>query len=168
MVNIEKSPINGTLIWYYYICKREVWFISHGIEPNQEDENVLIGRLIHEEYYSKERKELLIDDKIKIDLIKGKELIGEIKKSSRYFKSAVMQLAFYLFYLEEVKGIKLRGVLLVPEERKKIEVKLTDSLREELKRAIVEIEEVVKSEKVPQLKRTPYCAKCAYKELCWS
>lgn len=168
MVDLKNSPVNGTLIWYYYICKRQVWFISHGIEPSQENEHILMGRLIHEEFYRHQRKELLIDGKIKIDLIRGRKLVGEIKKSSRYLKSAKMQLAFYLLYLKEVKGLKLKGVLLVPEERKNIEVELTEELERELERAIKEIEKVVKSEKVPELKKTPYCSKCAYRELCWS
>lgn len=168
MVNLKESPVNGTLIWYYYICKREVWFISHGIEPAQEAEELSIGRLIHEEFYLHEKKELLIDNKIKVDLIKGRKLIGEIKKSSRYLKSATMQLAFYLLYLEEVKGLKLKGILFIPEERKRIEINLTKELRKELYRAVKEIEEIVKRDKVPELKKTPYCSKCAYRELCWS
>jgi CRISPR-associated exonuclease Cas4 len=24
--------VNGTLIWYSYICEREVWLIGHGIK----------------------------------------------------------------------------------------------------------------------------------------
>ena len=82
---VEKELSNfiadGTLIWYYYICKREVWLIAHGIEPPQENEFISIGRLVHEEYYRKFKKELLVDNKIKIDILEGKKVIGEIKKS---------------------------------------------------------------------------------------
>jgi len=31
------QEITGTLIWYYYICPREVWLMAHELNPNQED-----------------------------------------------------------------------------------------------------------------------------------
>ncbi|HIP42776.1 MAG TPA: Dna2/Cas4 domain-containing protein, partial [Aquifex aeolicus] len=27
----SELSVNGTLVWYYHICKREVWLIGHGI-----------------------------------------------------------------------------------------------------------------------------------------
>ena len=161
-------PVNGTLIWYYYICKREVWFISHGIEPNQENDLIALGRLIHEEYYRRAPKEISIDNRIKIDLTEGGKVIGEVKKSSRYLKSAKMQLLFYIYYLEKTRGVKARGVLLIPEERKRIYLSLTSEDEKEIEKAIKEIEEILKSSKPPELKRTQYCKNCGYRELCWS
>ncbi|HHG74358.1 MAG TPA: Dna2/Cas4 domain-containing protein, partial [Persephonella sp.] len=58
--------IGGTLIWYYYICKREVWLIGHGIEPEQENDYIALGRHIHEIFYQRRKKELTIDNTIKI------------------------------------------------------------------------------------------------------
>ena len=169
---VEKSLknllVNGTLIWYYYICKREVWLLAHGIEPPQDNELISIGKLIHREYYKKHRRELMVDNKIKIDIFAGKRIIGEIKKSSRYLKSAKMQLAFYLYYLEVEKGKKAEGELLIPEERKRMKIILTDELREELKRAIFEIEKIVLNPKPPPTHRIKYCKNCAYREFCWS
>lgn len=168
MVDLQEFIANGTLIWYYYICKREVWFISHGIEPPQDNERIIIGRLIHEEFFNRKRKELFIDNKLKIDLLESRKVVGEIKKSSHYLKSATMQLLFYLFYLEAVKGQKLQGVLIIPEERKRIRVKLTEEKKKELLKAVKEIEEISKLPKAPELKKTKYCKSCAYQELCWS
>ncbi|WP_457678418.1 CRISPR-associated protein Cas4 [Thermovibrio sp.] len=168
MVDLKRFTANGTLIWYYYTCKREVWFISHGIEPPQDNEKITVGRLIHEEFFKRKKKEVFIDGKLKIDLLENKKIVGEIKKSSRYLKSAVMQLLFYLFYLEEVKGEKLEGVLVIPEEKKRIKVKLTDTGKQELVKAIKEIEEIVKLPRAPKLKESKYCKSCAYRELCWS
>jgi len=159
---------NGTLIWYYYICKREVWFISHGIEPNQESDLISIGRLIHENSYRKLRKELLIDGKIKVDILKNKKIVGEVKKSSKYLKSAKMQLAFYLYYLKEVKGIKAKGELLIPEEKKAILVELNSEIEAEIKKAVVEIERISQLPKPPSVTKTHFCRNCAYRELCWS
>ena len=50
--------------------------------------------------------------------------MGEIKKSSRFEKVAIMQLAFYLYRLKE-KGISVEGELLIPKERRKVPIKLT-------------------------------------------
>jgi hypothetical protein len=36
--------VNGTLIWYYYICKRQVWLMAHALVPDQEDDNIRQGR----------------------------------------------------------------------------------------------------------------------------
>jgi len=167
-LELKELAVNGTLIWYYYICKREVWLIAHGIEPPQENELISIGRLIHEEYYKKFKKELFVDNKIKIDILEGKKVIGEVKKSSKYLESAKMQLAFYLYYLKTTKGKKLEGELLIPEERKRIRVKLIPELEKEVEKAVLEIEEIVKRPTPPPATKTKYCKNCAYREFCWS
>ncbi|GIX41985.1 MAG: CRISPR-associated protein Cas4 [Leptospiraceae bacterium] len=166
-MDILNENINGTLIWYYYICHREVWLIGHSIEPNQENDFIKIGRHIHEHFYKKQKKELLIDNKIKIDIIENKKVIGEIKKSSSFLKSARMQLAFYLYYLKQ-KGINLKGELLIPEERKKERVILTKEIEQELQDSIKKIKEILELKKPPKPVKIPYCKNCAYKELCWS
>ncbi len=74
--------ITGTDIWYYFICKRELWFIIRKIVPDQEDENVEIGRFLHEYYSNRGKKEVDIGSG-KIDRVKkvdGKLIIQEIKK----------------------------------------------------------------------------------------
>ncbi|WP_029522384.1 CRISPR-associated protein Cas4 [Persephonella sp. KM09-Lau-8] len=163
----ELQNINGTLIWYYYICPREVWLIGHGIEADQESDFLLLGKHIHEIFYKRQKKEFMIDNTIKIDILPSKKVIGEIKKSSKYLKSAKMQVAFYLYYLKQ-KGINIEGELLIPEERKKEKVKLTPNLEKELEEAIKEIKKILKMDRPPRPKKIPYCKNCAYKEMCWS
>jgi CRISPR-associated exonuclease Cas4 len=95
--------VGGTLIWYYFICKRQVWLISHQLTPDQDDTNIAIGRLIDRTAYEREKKELVVGSS-KMDIfsiIDGQLVIGEVKKSSRYRDSARMQLAFYLKELAE-------------------------------------------------------------------
>ena len=167
-MELEKILINGTLIWYYYICKREVWLIAHGIEAEQDNDFIAVGRLIHERRYRNKTKELLIDNKIKIDLLENRKVIGEIKKSSRFLKSAKMQLAFYLYYIKEQKGKLLTGELFIPEERKRIQVKLSKKLEEEIKKAIKEIERIINLPHPPPAKKVKFCRNCGYKEFCWS
>ena len=161
--------ITGTLVWYYFVCKREVWLMAHNIVPFPDDPFLELGRFLHEKSYLRDRKEVSIDN-LKFDLIKRKEgevLIGEVKKSSKFIKPAMMQLAFYLLKLKKEYGIKCRGILLIPSERKRIEVKLTEEIETELMNAIREIKTIVKMDHPPSPQRIPYCKNCAYHEFCW-
>lgn len=161
--------VTGTLIWYYYICKRQVWLLAHGIEPDQEDENIRIGRLIGETSYEREKKEIdIATGKFDVMRREGENLVvGEIKKSSRFVDSAGKQLLFYLFQLKEM-GIEARGELLVPEERKKFSFNLDEESEKEIKKAIKEIEKIVFTPLPPPGVKNKYCVKCAYADFCWS
>ena len=152
----------------YITEKKELLAVDNVSLSVEENEFISIGGLVHEEYYRKFKKELLVDNKIKIDILEGKKVIGEIKKSSKYLESAKMQLAFYLYYLKTVKGERLEGELLIPEERKRIRVKLTTELEKEIERAVWEIEQIVNSLTPPPATKTRYCKNCAYREFCWS
>lgn len=159
----------GTLIWYYYICPREVWLMARQMNPCQENPFIEIGRLISEESYKKEKKEVRIEN-IVIDVLKrsdGEIIIGEVKKSSRYLKSALMQISYYLYRLKKY-GIEIKGELLFPKEKKRIQVILTKEIESEITNAIEEIKRIVSLEKPPSLKKTKFCSKCGYKEFCWS
>ncbi|HQL67290.1 MAG TPA: CRISPR-associated protein Cas4 [Caldisericia bacterium] len=159
----------GTLIASYYVCKRELWFMGHEITPDQDDPFLSIGRYIEENFYKRERKFYDLDN-MKIDLVKkDKEniLICEVKKSSKYEKNIIMQLSFYLLKLKE-SGINAKGEILIPKERKKIPVFLTDEIERELKIAIKEIENIIKDENPPNKERIRFCTHCAYREFCWS
>ena len=111
--------VNGTLIWYYFICKRQVWLMSHGLEPNQDDSNIILGRFIHENSYLRNKKEVSVGN-IKIDVLNKKDgqvVLGEIKKSSKFIESAKMQLSYYLLELKR-HGLVGKGVLMIPKEKK--------------------------------------------------
>ncbi len=136
--------ITPTLIWYYYICPREVWLMAHEINPEQDNPLMEIGGLIHEDSYKREKKEISVGG-MKIDVIKkegGELVVGEVKKSSRFEQSAKMQLAYYLYNLKSI-GIKARGELLIPKEKKKIKVELNAELEAEIERAIKNINDII-------------------------
>jgi len=164
----SELSVNGTLVWYYHICKREVWLIGHGIEANQQSDFLLLGKHIQEIFYRKKRKEINIDNIIKIDLLPGGKVIGEVKKSSKYLESAKMQLAFYLYYMKYEKNVEIDGVLLFPEERKRIDVRLTEELERRVKETIEGIREILRLPKPPEVRKIPYCKNCAYKEFCFA
>jgi CRISPR-associated exonuclease Cas4 len=161
--------VGGTLIWYYFICKRQVWLISHQLTPDQDDTNIAIGRLIDRTAYEREKKELVVGSS-KMDIfsiIDGQLVIGEVKKSSRYRDSARMQLAFYLKELAE-RGIEATGELRFPEEKKRETIELDQKLIEELDRVERDILRIVYLDSPPAPEKIKWCRKCAYADFCWS
>lgn len=166
---VMDNQVTGTLIWYYYICKREVWLMAHNLVPDQEEENVKIGKLIGETSYSRDKKEIDLGN-AKIDLIRnedGQLIVGEVKKTSRFIESASKQLLFYLLQLKEM-GIEAKGELMVPEEKHKYEVVLTPENESELKGVINDIERIIAEDCPPPATKMKYCRNCAYNEFCWS
>lgn len=166
---MEEFKVGGTYIWYYCICKREVWLLAHGIEADQQDENMQMGNVIHESSYQRDSKEIQFKDS-KFDVISkdnGKLVVGEIKKSSKYLESAKMQLLFYLKELEE-SGISAEGVLMFPDEKKRETVVLDDESKKKLENIVSDIERIVSMEKPPEPFRINFCKKCAYAEFCWA
>jgi len=76
-------------------------------------------------------------------------------------------LLFYLLQLKEM-GISARGELLIPEEKKRIEVILDEKAEAEIRGAVGHIEELVRQPLPPPVKKIKYCRQCAYGEFCWS
>lgn len=132
--------VNGTLIWYYNICKREVWLMSHYIVPDQQNSNIDFGRFLHEHTYQRKQKEIVFGN-VKFDVLlqKGDELvIGETKKSSRYSEASKWQLMFYLQILKKA-GIQASDMLLYPQEKKREKIVLDDKSEELLNQMIFDI-----------------------------
>ena len=162
------KKITGTLVWYYFICKRQLWLMSREITPFEDDDLLELGRLISEESYRRSVKEINIEN-IKIDFLKKENnsiVVCEIKKSSKFLEAAKMQLLFYLYKLKQ-KGTKVKGELLIPREKKKIELKLTDEIETKIINTIKKIREIIKNPTPLPLIKTKFCNKCAYREFCW-
>lgn len=165
----EPPRIGGTLVWYYAICRREVWLMSHGVEPDREDEFLMMGRLIDKNSYRRERRSVEFGNS-KFDILReerGTLVVGEVKKSSRSLGAAKLQLGHYLYELEKT-GVGAKGELLFPKEKKKETVELTDGMREQLDNVYCDIERIVLQSAPPAAKRCSYCRSCAYREFCWS
>ena len=160
---------NGTLVWYYHICKRQVWLMGHGIEPEHEHSLMAEGRSITSLFFRRyeEHKEINLDNRIKIDLMRG-NVVMEVKKSSKFLKAAKMQLLFYLYYLKHEKGVEAKGVLSFPEERRRVEVVLDAESEREISGVIKAIEDLINLPAPPSPVKVRYCRRCAYREMCWS
>ena len=142
--------------------------MGHQIVPDQENDNVLIGKSIAEHSYEREQKEIVVDN-IKIDIVNidnGKMCISEVKKSSKYKESATMQLAFYLKKLKEI-GINASGELRFPKEKIREEIILDDNIENKLNEIEKDIEIILNSEKPLPPEKQKFCNNCAYAEFCW-
>ena len=164
---MDLDRITGVMIQYYYTCKRELWFFGNGINLNQSDQNILIGRQIQKNYYKDRNKNLLVDGMISVDMVEGGNSIVEIKKSSKMEKPAKKQLKYYMWYLEENKGVQVKGIMAYPEERGREEVELTTDDRREFEKAVNEIRKIIEKDRPPASKKKQFCKNCSYYDLCW-
>lgn len=142
--------VNGTLMNYYFHCKRQCYL--HGNRLNLEDnsEEVQIGKALHEEKAQNENTEIQLEN-IRLDRL-TKEYLTEIKKSDADPEASKWQLLYYLKKLKE-KGIIRKGKLEFieknKESKKTLIVELGESEEEQLEKYIVEIEMLVQQKEVP-------------------
>lgn len=166
---VNEIRVTGTMVWYYYVCKRQVWLMAHQLEPDSEDENLEYGRFLHQHAYKREKKEISIGH-ARFDLFRqeGEKLvIGEVKKSSKHLASARMQLLYYLRELKRM-GVEAVGEIRIPEEKRVVRVTLDAEAEKELDRAKRDILRIIYLDKPPKAERIPLCRPCAYRELCWA
>lgn len=160
------KPITGTLVWYYAICRREVWLMSRSLTPDEDNQSLEIGRVVHESFYSSMKKEVQAEG-MKIDVVShGENSVYEVKTSSKFIEATRLQLGYYLLRLEQL-GLSMNGVIAVPRERRRIPVILDNQLRDKVKSAIHEIIKIVSSPFPPPPKKIPFCKRCAYRDFCW-
>ncbi|MCF6155068.1 MAG: CRISPR-associated protein Cas4 [Candidatus Brocadia sp.] len=165
-VDFQTLKTNGIKVNYLYVCERKLWLFDRGIAMESQSDKVLMGKLLGETCYPREEKrELLIDNLINIDIV-GDDEIREIKYSNRLAHADRIQLLYYLYYLKRL-GIEKRGVINYPKMRKREEVVLTPETEKEVETALIRVKEILEMEKPPALQRKPYCTKCAYYEFCW-
>lgn len=172
-LNAERDPhrepevrITGLMVQYYHVCKRELWFMSHGIDIDRETTNIQRGTYVDERSYGDRRRSFQINGRIQLDLLDSGDVM-EVKVSSALEKPARMQLLYYLWYLDEVLGIQKDGVLAYPRERKREEVQLDEDARREVEETVEGIIDVVERDVPPELEKKPYCDSCLYQDICW-
>jgi CRISPR-associated exonuclease Cas4 len=164
----------GTQVNYYAICHRKLWLFSRGVEMERENENVQIGKLLGEQSYSREQREIAIDDRIVIDWAEhtvnpdGSLTLHEVKKSKSFNAAHRLQLLYYILYLKN-KGVQARGQIDYPLQRRTENVELTPAAETEVLQVLDGIDSIVSTdESPPRLENRRLCEKCAYFELCWS
>ncbi|MEZ0344485.1 MAG: CRISPR-associated protein Cas4 [Caldimicrobium sp.] len=161
--------INGNLVNAYFICKRKFWLYARQLNPSPNIDLLLLGRLISENTYSREKKEIFLDI-IKIDLVKKLDqniIVCEVKKSSKGLEAAKMQVAFYLLKLKE-RGINAKGEILIPKEKKIVPFELTDDIETLLVNSIKDMQNLTAQEIPPPVVKTSFCKNCAFVEFCYA
>ena len=163
----ENIKVTGVMINYYIICKRKLWYFSHGIQMEQEHDNVTIGKLIDENSYGREKKHILIDGIINIDFIDGMKVIHEVKKSKSIEEATEWQLKYYLYYLKS-KGVEgLRGMVDYPLLKQRLKIELSEKDEEEIEELLMNIKNIVAEKKTPEVLNNKICKSCAYYEMCY-
>lgn len=159
--------VTGVMMQYYFVCERELWFLSRDVEIDRSNSNIVRGTRVDEESYERKKRNFYIDGNVAIDVLDDGKVV-EVKPSSKLEEPAEMQLLYYLWYLEKVAGVKRDGVLAHPTEKKREEVILTEEKRKKVEDAVRDIHEVVNSGTPPSAEEKPYCNSCAYYDFCWS
>ena len=159
--------INATVFYSYQVCPREAWLYFHRLTSDKENPFLILGRLIHEQSYKRERKEIFVDQLLKIDLFQD-NLVAEVKKSSKHEEAAELQLCYYLYYLKHEKGLEFEGVLLFPKERKRKRVVLTPEKESTIEELLRKMQAVLLADKPPPPKKTKFCRSCAFRDFCWA
>ena len=160
-----EKPITGMMIYYYFVCKRKLWYFCHDIHMESQNADVQIGKFLDESCYGREDKHLNIDNVINIDYITEMNILHEIKKSPSVEEASVWQVKYYLFYLKQ-RGVVLQGRIDYPTIKKSVDIVLTDRDEAELERIVEEIKTMNQMIKPPEFIKNPLCNKCAYKDLC--
>jgi len=161
------KDITGLMVYYYEVCKRKLWYFVNEIQLEENNSNVILGKLLEENTYTRDEKKINIDGVINIDFIRSKKVLHEIKKSNSIEPASLLQVQYYLYYLEKKGLIGLKGILNYPLLKQTVEVNLTDEDRENLDNIIIGIKEILRKESPPALEKKGICKKCAYFDLCF-
>lgn len=158
--------ITGIIFYYYFVCKRKLWLFSKDISFEEENENVILGKLLDESSYSKEEKHIMIDETINIDFLKRWEVLHEVKKSKNIEEASIWQVKYYLYFLKNKNIDVKKGIIDYPKIKEIQEVTLEQDDIKEIENVLEEIKVILTLESPPAFKKLPICKSCAYFEYC--
>ncbi len=165
VIGVEER-ITGIMIYYYFVCKRKLWYFVNEINMEAEDENIMLGKLLDENSYKRDDKHINIDNVINIDFIKEHRELHEIKKSKALEEAGVWQVKYYLYYLKQRGVDGLKAKIDYPLIKKSLVVELSEEDEKQLGTVIKEINELKKEICPPEFEKKKICNKCAYHDLC--
>lgn len=153
--------VNGTLINYFYHCKKQCYLHGNRINLENNSEDVKIGKALHN---IKSTNEIKLEN-IAIDKITSKYVV-EYKKSDADPIATKMQVLYYLKKLKE-KGIYRQGKIIYLENNKsEQEIILDEESEKEIDKCILEIKTLIALTKPPEAIIDKKCRKCAYYNYC--
>lgn len=162
-----EERITGVMVYYYFVCKRKLWYFTHEINMEAENENVMLGKLLDESSYQRDEKHINIDNVINIDFIKEHNELHEVKKSRAIEEAGIWQVKYYLYYLKQRGVGPLKAKIDYPLLKKNLMVELTEEDEEQVEKIISDINAIRDQTHPPELCTGKICAKCAYHDLCF-
>lgn len=166
--NEQQFLYTGIQVYYYVICHRKLWLYSHRLELEKSSDKVALGALLHETSYPRlNKREVLIDSLIKIDVLEESGKILEVKYSNKRIEASRLQLLYYLYYLKRKGYGGLVGELRFPRQKRKEDVVLTEDKEKEVEVALQYIARLIELPSPPIVKWSGICRSCAYAEFCW-
>lgn len=162
-----EMKITGVMLYYHKVCTKKLWYFTHHIAMESHNEDVAYGKLLDETSYSRENKNILINDEISIDFIQSNGVIHEVKKSRNIEDASVFQLKYYIYYLEQRGITGVKGKIDYPLLKQTLDVTLSEKDVLELEKAIADIRSIAKSTAIPIGVKKNICKKCAYFDLCF-
>ena len=161
------KEITGIMVYYYFVCKKKLWYFANQIQMEQNSELVEIGKIIDETSYENQEKHILIDNTINIDFIKNSAILHEVKKTKSIEEASIWQVKYYMYYLEQ-KGVEnVRAKIDFPLIRETKDITLDNEDRQALKNIITNIRKIINSNVPIDVAQDKKCKKCAYYDLCY-
>lgn len=159
--------ITGVMVYYYFVCKRKLWYFCHDINMENENENVLLGKMLDENSYKRDDKHVNIDNVINIDFIREHKEIHEVKKSRAIEDAGIWQVKYYLYYLKQRGVANLKAKIDYPLLKKNLVIELLPEDEQKMENIIADIIQIKKSDMALPLEEKKFCKKCAYYDLCF-
>ena len=162
-----QKDITGVMVYYYEVCKRKLWYFYNEIQMEQGNEAVAIGKTIDEETYKRDKKHINIDNIINIDFIRSKGVLHEVKKSNKIEEASILQVKYYLYFLQKRGVDNIKAQIDYPLLKKNIEVELTELDIKNIEQILNDIKVIVEKNIPPELEKKRICKSCAYYDLCF-
>ena len=162
-----EKEITGVMVYYYKVCHRKLWYFYHEIQMEQNSDNVMIGKLLDENAYSRNDKHINIDNVINIDYIKTKQVLHEVKKSKKIEEASILQVKYYLYYLMKRGAAGITAKLDYPLLKQSVEIALEEDDISVIDEILMEIKKIIDLQIPPAFFKKPICKTCAYHDLCF-
>lgn len=171
-MRFEQLGITGTMVAYYFICQRKLWFFSKGLNLENVSGNVDVikGKILHENRFKRESYNEFAFDTVKIDFLRfvDQVFVHEVKKSKKFEKAHIWQLKYYIYLLRS-RGVNCSsGVIHYPASMRKVEVTWEEDDNLRMEQVLRDIKQAVEEPVPPAILNRRMCSRCAYFHFCYA
>ena len=168
---LEQIGVTGTMVAYYFICRRKLWLFSKGLNLENVSGNVDVikGKILHESRFKRESHKEFAFDTVKIDFLRFGDhvFVHEVKKSKKFEKAHIWQLKYYIYLLRK-RGVNCSsGVIHYPASMRKVEVTWEEDDNLRMEQALKDVNQTM-GNLFSQQRLTKMCSRCAYFDFCYA